>query len=103
MIVTLWPAKSIAGELDENQFAKTHGGEAGGGKWRKSVSWTIGNGNFEGTSGDADKLARALEGWLVEGKIKVRLWEVFELRIGLSVLGPWSAPILWPHANSWDI
>lgn len=72
MIVTLWPAKSIADELDENQFAKTHSGEAGGGKCRKSVSWTIGNGNFEATSGDADKLARALEGLLVEGKIKVR-------------------------------
>lgn len=94
MILTLWPAKSIAGELDENQFAKS-GGE--GGKKKKSVSWTIGNGNFEGTSADANKLARALEGWLIEGKIKVRICVlcyslsrilgVFGLRLELLVRG----------------
>lgn len=65
LIITLPPAKSIAGQLDEKQFVK--GGE------KKSVSGTYGNGNGEATQADANKLARALEGWLVEGKIKVRL------------------------------
>lgn len=63
LIVTLPPAKSIADALDEKQFVK--GGE------KKSVSWTYGNGNGEPTQADGNKLARALEGWLVEGKIKV--------------------------------
>lgn len=63
LIITLLPAKSIAGELDEKQFVK--------GEEKKSVSWTYGNGNGEPTQADGNKLARALEGWLIEGKIKV--------------------------------
>lgn len=60
---------------------------------------TIGNENFEAMSGDADKLARALEVWLFEGKIKVHCWEVFNLRIGLLVPGTGSAPTLWCHTD----
>lgn len=97
LIITLPAAKSIVGELDENQFAKSSGE---GGK-KKSVSWTMGNGNFEWTSGDANRLARTLEGWLVEGKIKVRI-RVFSSSLSkivgdLLVCGRWSAPILWRH------
>ncbi|EIM91260.1 GroES-like protein [Stereum hirsutum FP-91666 SS1] len=61
LVITLPPAKSIASELDEKQFAKNGS---------KSASWAYGNGNGQPTQADANKLARALEGWLIEGKIK---------------------------------
>lgn len=63
MIITLQPAKSIAEELDEKQFAKNGS--------KKSASWSYGNGNGEPVRADSNKLAKALEGWLIEGKIKV--------------------------------
>lgn len=62
LVITLPPAKSISSELDEKQLAKNGS---------KSASWAYGNGNGQPTQADANKLARALEGWLIEGKIKV--------------------------------
>lgn len=65
MSITLPLAETIKGEMKENLVDGKEGG-------KKGIYSVFGNGNAQGLQEDGDKLAAALEGWLKEGKIKVR-------------------------------